>query len=156
MKLDAVVLITDKLEKMRAFYTGVLGQAVKMDFGNCIALECGVSLWRLTEEYPIAKATGATYFDTANKNMEVCFETEDFIRETAVVKQSGAKLLHDVQTETWGQQTIRFYDPDENLVELGESIPCFCKRIAGSGKSAAQVSEITGIPISGVKAILGE
>ena len=156
IKLTGAVLITDKLAQMKAFYADVMKLSVEMDFGNCVAFEGGLSLWKLTEDYPAAKALGSTIFDAANKNMEVCFETDEFGEEAARIKQSGAALLHDIETEKWGQQTIRFYDPDCNLVELGESMPCFCRRLQSSGMNIAQVAAHTGIPEQGVRAFLGE
>ncbi|MCC8174194.1 MAG: glyoxalase, partial [Odoribacter sp.] len=31
--------------------------------------------------------------------------------------------------ELWGQRTIRFYDPDGHLIEIGEALPVFLTRI---------------------------
>jgi catechol 2,3-dioxygenase-like lactoylglutathione lyase family enzyme len=60
-------------------------------------------------------------------------------------------MLHGVAEEAWGQRTIRFFDPDGNLIELGESIPCFCRRLFKGGMAVEQVSEKTGVDIDKVK-----
>lgn len=156
IKLTGAVLITDKLEEMKSFYADVIKQPIQMDLGNCVMFEGGLTIWELKEAYPAARAMGTTYHDAVNKNMEVCFETDEFDEEAAWVKQSGAALLHDIETETWGQQTLRLFDPDGNLVELGESIPCFCRRLKKTGMSVAQVAKYTGIPEQDVRIFLGE
>jgi hypothetical protein len=55
--------------------------------------------------------------------------------------------LHKETEELWGQQTIRFYDPENNLVEIGETIPCFVKRFKSQGMSIEEVSKRTSVPI---------
>lgn len=64
-------------------------------------------------------------------------------------------LRHDIEEEAWGQRTIRFFDPDGNLIELGESIPCFCRRLYGGGMTAEQVADKTGAHIDKVKEYVG-
>ena len=61
-----------------------------------------------------------------------------------------AALLHDVVEEPWGQQAVRFFDPDGNLVELGESIPTFVRRHHAAGLSPEAVAERTGVPLEAV------
>jgi len=50
---------------------------------------------------------------------------------------------------------MRFYDPDGNMIELGESMPCFCRRLFRSGLSEAEVAEKTGIQLETVREYLG-
>jgi len=154
INFESTVIITDKLEEMKTFYTNVLGQNVKMDFGNCISLECGLTLWRLMDEYTITGALGYKYHNSANKNLELYFETEDFEDEIKRLKEFDIALLHDVSKEAWGQLTIRFYDPEKNLIELGESMQSFCRRLRDSGLSEKEVAKKTGIPLGIVKQYL--
>ena len=152
----STVLITEQLDDMKLFYTGVMRQKVSFDFGNCIGFSCGLSLWRLKDGYPIVKALGRRPHDGRNDNVEICFETDDYDTEAAHIKASGAELLHDTACEPWGQLTLRFFDPDHNIVELGESMPCFCHRLYRSGLDVTAVSEKTGIPFDVVSTYLNE
>ena len=61
--------------------------------------------------------------------------------------------MHNETEELWGQQTIRFYDPENNLVEIGETIPCFVKRFRNQGMSEADISKRTSVPIEMVREI---
>ena len=58
-----------------------------------------------------------------------------------------------VTEETWGQLTIRFYDPENNLIEIGETIPCFVKRFYNQGMTIEEVSQRTLVPLEFVKGI---
>ena len=78
-------------------------------------------------------ALGAWYHESPNRKLEICFDTDDFALEAKRIKATGLALLHDITTEAWGQMTIRFYDPDHNIVELGESMRCFSRRLHAQG-----------------------
>lgn len=144
IRYDSAVLMTEDIGSMKEFYSSVMGQAIKHDFGGCVIFECGLAVWKLESGYPLAKVLGGKR--SPNGSLEICFETEDFESDAASIKNAGVRLVHDVAEEQWGQLTIRFFDPDGNLVELGESIPCFCRRLYASGMSVGQVSEKTGVP----------
>ena len=134
---------------MKHFYTGLLGQQVRFDFGNCVTFECALTLWEPREEHALSAALAGKFGE--NRGMEVCFETDEFEAGACRIQSSGVRLLHDITEETWGQRTLRFFDPDGNIVELGESMPHFCQRLRDSGLSPSEVAHKTGISIETVK-----
>ena len=138
------------MKRLSAFYTGVLDQEVQHDFGECIILQCGLSLWQPSDALTIAIKLGYTHHPSGNKNLELCFETETLEADVERLKASEVELLHDLEEEPWGQLTLRFFDPDGNLVELGESIPTFVRRHYASGLSAGEVAEKTSVPLDTV------
>ncbi len=144
IRFDSAVLITQNIDSMKEFYSRVMGQRVRHDFGGCVIFDCGLAVWKLESGYPLAKALGGRA--GGNGSLEICFDTEEFENHSVNVKKAGVKLVHDVVQEQWGQLTIRFFDPDGNLVELGESIPAFCRRLYASGLSVREVSKKTGVP----------
>lgn len=154
IRFHSAVLITDNIETMKEFYTKVLGQEIDHDFGGCVIFESGLSIWRLNDANALAKALGKDLKAGKNNGMEVCFETDEFVIEVPKLKSKGINLIHDVAEEQWGQHTVRFYDPDGNILELGESMAGFCKRLFRSGLSIPEVSEKTGIPQRKVKEYL--
>ncbi len=151
--LTSTVIITDDFEKMKTFYQDILLQEIEFDFGNCISFKNGLSLWKLKEEYPIAQKLGHTFDPSGNKNLEICFETDDFAIVVEILKNQKINFLHEVAEEVWGQQTIRFYDPENNLIEIGETIPCFVKRFYNQGMSIDEVSKKTSVPLEMVNII---
>jgi catechol 2,3-dioxygenase-like lactoylglutathione lyase family enzyme len=153
IKFHSTVIMTEEFEQMKSFYQKILQQQIEFDFGNCIGFKNGLSLWKLKEEYPITKKLGRTFDKSGNKNLEICFETDDFELVVEKLKMHKMNFLHKETEELWGQQTIRFYDPENNLVEIGETIPCFVKRFRNQGMSAEEVSKKASIPIEMVNEI---
>ena len=51
---------------------------------------------------------------------------------------------------------MRFYDPEDNLIEIGETIPCFVKRFKNQGMTESEVSERTSVPLEMVMKICQE
>ena len=151
LKFHSPVLITNNLERLSLFYTGTLNLSVELDFGACILLKCGLSLWQLSEEHKIAKHLGYRYNPKGNKNLELCFETDNFNETIDKLKKGKPELLHDVTEETWGQKTIRFYDPDKNLIEIGETIPCFIRRMHTLGMTVEEIVAKTSVPKNSVQ-----
>lgn len=155
IQFHSSVLFTADVKRLSAFYTDVLGQKVQHDFYPCIVLHCGLSLWQTSEELTVAAKLGYCCHPSGNKNLELCFETETWASDVERIKASGVILLHDVVEEPWGQQTFRFFDPDGNLVEIGESIPTFVRRHHAAELSPEDVAEKTGMPLETVFEIIG-
>jgi catechol 2,3-dioxygenase-like lactoylglutathione lyase family enzyme len=156
IKFHSTVIMTEEFELMKSFYQDILQQKIEFDFGNCIGFENGLSLWKLKEEYPISKKLGRTFDKSGNNNLEICFETDDFESVVESLKKHKLIYLHNETEELWGQQTIRFYDPENNLIEIGETIPCFVKRFKRQGFSNEEVSKRTSVPLEMVKKICQE
>lgn len=153
MRLHSPVLVTSDLERLRRFYTETLGLGVRDDFGACVVLSCGLSLWQPGPGHPVQPQISAG----AGHGFELCFEADsvaEFERVSSAMTTSGARLLHPVREEAWGQRTLRVFDPDGHLLEWGESIPCFVRRLHGSGLDVAAVARRTGVAIDAVERML--
>lgn len=144
IRFHSSVLFTTDIKRLSAFYIDAMGQQVQHDFGACVIFHCGLSLWQPSAALTVAAKLGYCCHPSGNKNLELCFETETFTSDVERIKASGATLLHDVVEEPWGQQTVRFFDPDGNLVELGESISTFVRRHHAAGLSPEAVAKKTG------------
>jgi hypothetical protein len=144
------VIITNDIEKLKDYYKSVLHQEIEFDFGNCVVFKCGLSIWKLKPDYPIVKHLGGTYNNSGNKNMELCFDTDQFETVVEELKKHNINLLHDIVEETWGQRTLRFCDPENNLIEIGESMICFATRLLKQGKTPEEVANKTSIPLDTV------
>ena len=156
MKLTyhSAVLFCSDLEKQREFYEKFLGQKVVQDLGGCLVFENGFSLWKLDKKYPVSKELGYTYEPIGNRNLELCFETENFGDAVEMVLVSDLRMLHNVEEEEWGQYTIRFYDPEGNLVEIGESLRSMVKRMQSGGMSVKEITKRSGLEKSFIEEVL--
>lgn len=86
---------------------------------------------------------------------ELCFETEDLDTIHQTLKVNQTTFLHEINTEIWGQRTIRFYDPDRHLIEVGEAMPIFLKRIfEEEGRDLEATAKRTYMPIEALKQIV--
>jgi len=155
LRFHSTVLLVNNIEESAKFYSQLLNQEVTDDFGNCKILSCGLSLWKIAEDHIISSKHTIPH-DKLQQRIELCFETENFDSVTAELDRHSIDYLHREQTENWGQKTIRFYDPDGNLVEVGESIPAFIKRMAKEGLSTKDISKKTSVQIDKVTSILSE
>ncbi|MBN2342401.1 MAG: hypothetical protein JXX29_19960 [Deltaproteobacteria bacterium] len=145
------VIIAKKFSTTVSFYRDVLRQTVSDDFGACVVFSCGLSVWQPAQEHAVARHIGQGSGGAAR--VELCFETDGFDEVATALRDCGVSFLHDVQTESWGQFTVRFFDPEQNIVEVGESIPCFVRRLVREGNSMEQVSQRTSVSLERVKEI---
>lgn len=150
---SSVVFCSD-LEKQREFYEKFLGQTVKQDLGACLVFSNGFTLWKLNDDYPVSRELGYTYEPIGNRNLELCFETEKLEEAVEKVLLADLRILHNLEEEEWGQYTIRFYDPEGNLVEIGESLRAMVTRMKNDGMKIAAIVEKTGLQKSMVENLL--
>lgn len=150
----STVIICNDLEKQREFYEKFLGQEVVQDLGACLVFNKGFSLWKLDSDFPISKEQGYTYEPIGNRNLEICFETDTFEDAVENVLMADLRMLHNAEEEEWGQYTIRFYDPEGNLVEIGESMKCMALRMKSAGMTLDEITKKSGLEKSYLEALL--
>jgi hypothetical protein len=64
------------------------------------------------------------------------------------------EYLHDIKEYNWGQRVIRFYDPDDHVIEVGESMTVVCRRFISQGMTIEETAQRTMFPVEFVKACL--
>lgn len=143
MRYVCSLVTVDDIDRARRFYEEVLGQEVKHDYGEDIvfhgdfALHLRSHFSRLIDGKPV----------TAGGNgFELYFEHDDLETLVGELKENGVELVHEVREQPWRQRVVRFYDPDKNLIEVGESMEHLFFRLSEEGKSIGEVSRITGMP----------
>jgi catechol 2,3-dioxygenase-like lactoylglutathione lyase family enzyme len=144
MKLSfyAPVIFVKDIHSASNFYIQFLDQEIEFDFGNNILFKSRLSLWQISPQHEIGQITATA--DQGNA-FELCFETADIAGSAEKIKSAGVRLLHDVKTEPWGQQTIRFFDPDNHLIEIGETMQTFICRIYKETGSVEKTAKQTGV-----------
>jgi catechol 2,3-dioxygenase-like lactoylglutathione lyase family enzyme len=126
-----VLFVKDAL-KSRDFYTSMLGMTVIMNNGDQnFMFKEGFAIWQISEENIIPKKIGLDKISDSNapSRFELCFETEELDTICQILKNHHIKFMHEINTELWGQRTIRFYDPNGHLIEVGEAMQIFLRRI---------------------------
>lgn len=142
----------------KAFYTEVLNFTEKMNYGGTnIIFNEGFTVWQIKPDNIIPKTLGVDNILDSNKTgrFELCFETDDIDTIYQKLKDNNVKFLHEINTEIWGQRTIRFYDPDGHLIEVGEAMPIFLRRIYDEEKGCLEAtSKRTFVSIEALKHFL--
>jgi catechol 2,3-dioxygenase-like lactoylglutathione lyase family enzyme len=128
----SVVLICSDMKASRAFYQNHFHLEVELDLGGLVSFKGGISLW--SREI----ASGLLYWGAdpsppqQNPMQEIYFETDDIDGFIALITKEGIRLMHPVQLTPWHQKTVRFFDPDGHLIEVGESMEEIIRRPSGS------------------------
>jgi catechol 2,3-dioxygenase-like lactoylglutathione lyase family enzyme len=137
------VIFAEDLNRSKQFYMNIMGQEIEHDFGANVIFKSHLSIWKVGSGHEISALTAE---GKKSNTFELYFETGNIHELASHLKESGVPLLHDIKTEPWGQRTIRFFDPDDNLVEAGEELHVFVKRIYHETVSVTETFRITGVP----------
>lgn len=153
MVFHSTVLFVTNINRSRDFYTGLLNFSVEYDFGKNIMLNNGLSLWEIQPGHTISQ-----HLESKNKSnrFELYFETENIDIVSEAINNAGLKLLHTLHEESWGQRTIRCFDPDDHLIEIGESLHVFVNKLKTRGLTCKQIAEKSGIPFEAVRNLISK
>ncbi len=156
LKNCSPALFVNDIEISRNFYTGILGLTVELDFGKNVIFKNGFAIWEIRKDHIIPSTLGLEKIsDGRYIRFELYFETDNLDEIFDNLKTKGVKFLHEVHEEPWGQHTIRFFDPDNHLIEIGESMKRFISRFHDQGLTPDQISGRTSVPVEEVRRLLG-
>ena len=151
IKLVSSVLFVKDIQASRLFYETVLKQKVLMDHGPNVGFEGGFAIWQTDHAHQMIFGT---LQGKGKDNSELYFETKTLDAFLDILKEQVVKLIHPVREQPWGQRVVRFYDLDDNIIEVGEPMPAVIIRFAQQGLTAEQIAAKTSIPLEIIKQIL--
>ena len=74
--------------------------------------------------------------------MNYLFESDDFDGFIKKLRsRDDINLLHDIREHPWGQHVIRFYDLDDHLIEVGESMKSVVEYFLSKNMSYAEIAQ---------------
>jgi len=151
MVFHSTVLFVKDIEASKEFYTRFLNFPVTYDFGKNVLLSNGLSLWQIQPDHIINNK-----LETGNESnrFELYFETANLEAIYDKLKSAGILFLHKIHEESWGQRTIRFFDPDNHLVEIGEPMDIFVNNMHKNGLTPMEISRKSGIPLEKVVGLI--
>ncbi len=156
MKFVCPLIVVEDVHVSRQFYEKVLNQRVKFDFGENIVFEGGFSIQKKHHFARMININKDNIKQNSN-NFELYFEEEDldsFIEKSKGIE--GIVYVHDLLEHSWGQRVVRFYDPDRNLIEVGESMGSVVKRFLSQGLSVEETAERTQHPVEFVQQFVSQ
>jgi catechol 2,3-dioxygenase-like lactoylglutathione lyase family enzyme len=155
LKTCSAALFVRDIEVSKNFYIGILGLLVDLDFGKNVIFKNGFAIWEIQENHIIPTKLGFNKISDLKVNrFELYFETENLSGIFETLKREEVRFLHEIHEEPWGQQTIRFFDPDNHLIEIGESMRQFVHRFYNQGLTIEEVSKRTSVPIEEIKRLI--
>jgi catechol 2,3-dioxygenase-like lactoylglutathione lyase family enzyme len=153
MRFHSSVVFVNDIQVSKEFYTRFLGFKIEYDFGKNLILDHGVTLWELDSSHIIAKELQTS----VNSNrFELYFEEEDITTFCSDLKKAGIIFLHEIHEEPWGQQTLRFFDPDGHLIEIGEPMEVFVSNMIRKGMTLRETSLKSGIPEETIRQLMSK
>ena len=145
MKLEGSLLVVKDMDISRRFYKDVLSRTVLLDLKVYVVFE---GFYLLTEgqwrEFLDNKTVQLQY---GNHVCQLGFEDDDidtFMEHFQ--KFPDIKVLTPLKEYVWGQRSIRFYDPDGHIIEVGESMKVVVKRFLRSGMTIEEAIEKSMFP----------
>ena len=152
MKYEGVCIAVKDIHLSKKFYQDLFGLEVYQDYGINVSFG-GLSL---QQEFDwLVSITKESMSEKAH-NMELYFEEDEFDRFILKLeKRSDIQYLGDgVKEARWGQRSIRFYDLDGHIIEVGENIKMVVKRFLDSGMTLEETSIRMDISVSDLKILL--
>lgn len=149
LKFMSAVIIVSDMERSRNFYETLLDQKVQMDLGANIAYE-GFALLTLEKWVEFIEKEEKYINLSHNNGSELYFEIDDydsFIGKFDSYNDFEIEVVHKTKEFPWGQRVIRFYDPDNHMIEVGESMDSVIRKFFDDGMSVEDIAEKTGYPV---------
>jgi len=143
IKFTGMLIVVDDIARARAFYEQVLEQRPLMDFGANVEYEghFSIHLKSLHQE-----TIGDRSILTQPNDTELYFEAEELEALQQRLQQHGVEFVHELREQPWGSLSMRFYDPDGHMVEVGEPMDVTVRRLHQGGMTVEEIVGKSGLP----------
>lgn len=134
------------------FYEDLFDLKVEYDFGRCVSFDCGL---HFQQDFDWLTGISVNEMKDKENNCEMVFEVGEFDHFIQKLKvRNDITLLHDIMEHTWGQRVIRFYDLNNHLIEVGESMKSVVQRFLSQDMTMEAIAERMDVKVSDVKTML--
>lgn len=140
MKFMAVLIVVEDIKKSRHFYENVLGQTVKVDFGENITFIGDFAIHQKSHFQSLIENNNVIQ---KSNSCELYFEDNQLEPLVQKLKDLKIEFVHEIKEQPWKQKVIRFYDFDKNLIEVGESMEYVAFRLFEQNHSIEEISKTT-------------
>ena len=147
IKFVAPLITVVDMKKSRDFYENILGQTVESDYGENVSFEGFAIHLRPHFKSLIDNKEVAG----GGNNFELYFEYDHVEQICEKLKAENVEFVHELREQPWKQLVVRFYDPDRNIVEIGESLEHLVVRLQQQNHSAKEISQMTGLDMEFVE-----
>ncbi len=122
-KIGLVTVLTNNIQSLKSFYSGILGFSVQTDLGNYIEFGSEGVRFAICEKEVMKKATNQPSYQEQRKgqSFELAFPVgspEDVDKTYSEIVSKGATPIKEPEMMPWGRKTAFFADPDGNIHEI--------------------------------------
>lgn len=154
MKYEGVCIAVKDVNLSRRFYQELFGLEVYQDYG----INVSFGSLSLQQEFDALLGIPGESIVKRAHNMELYFEEEDFDGFLEKLARRGdIRYIGDgVKEAAWGQRSVRFYDPDDHIIEVGENMKRVIGRFLASGLSMEETSRRMDVSVADLETLLRE
>jgi catechol 2,3-dioxygenase-like lactoylglutathione lyase family enzyme len=145
MKYICSLVTVSDIKRSRVFYENLLNQKVKYDFGENITFHGDFAIHLQSHFKGLIDGKDIKH---GGNNFELYFENDNVEQIVTLLRDNNVSFVHDIREQPWRQRVVRFYDPDDNIIEIGESLEFLAFRLNNEGLSIEQISKTIHMPIA--------
>lgn len=135
LRLASFVLFVDDISISRNFYEKILDQEVSLNINDInVGFKSGLALWQKQYAHKTIYDKEIGKSEVSN-NIELYFETSKLDEMFEKIQRNGVNVLHSIKVQPWQQRVFRIYDPDDNIIEIAETMEEVIKRLKKYGMS---------------------
>ena len=152
MQYQGVCIAVKDVSLSKKFYQDLFELEVFQDYGINVSFG-GLSL---QQEFDWLLNIPKESVLKESHNMELYFEEDEFDDFMTKLEQRNdiRYLGESVKEAGWGQRSIRFYDLDGHIIEVGENMKMVVKRFLDSGMSMAETSKRMDVSVADLETLL--
>jgi len=153
IKYEMPVLLVSDIAISKHFYQDLFSLKIENDFGKNIVFRDAFSIWERRRAEDII-FQGKLEIDSNPKdikNVELYFETNDIEKIWKRINFKEIEVIHGLKEESWGQRTLRIFDPDKYVIEVAEPMDQVVLRFIKEGLIDSEIAKKTQMSIEFIK-----
>lgn len=152
MEYKGICIAVKDINISKKFYQDLFDLEVFQDYGRNVSFG-GLSL---QQDFDWLLGISKNSILKESHNMELYFEEDNFEDFIAKLQQrNDIRYIGDgVKEAGLGQRSIRFYDLDGHIIEVGENMKMVVRRFLDSGLSMTEASKRMDVSVSDLEALL--
>lgn len=111
-------IITDQVFELTNFYQKIFGVEAEKYGDSYSELEVGDTILAIFDIDEHEKMAPGSANIMSNNNIILEFKVDDIKKEYRKVKNLGVEIVKEITTQSWGNTSFYFRDPDDNLVNF--------------------------------------
>lgn len=145
MNYKGCLITVSDISNSRVFYEQLMEQKVQYDFGENVSFQGGFSI-HLRSHF--AELIDHKIIHTTSNSFELYFEHDDLESLVEKLQKHRVNFVHKLREQPWRQNVVRVYDPDEHIIEIGESMEHLSFRLHQEGLDKDTIAKMINMPLT--------